>query len=133
MRHGLRRGVAVFGGLGRDGESVGFSPMRACAAWVCVANRPSSAMVAAVAANNLAVVRGSRDLFDSVKRVKAALGVAGEKLTETQKRALAINHAILMCHMHKVRLPPLACRGAHVVGTMKRWWWPGVPGTVAKF
>lgn len=60
-------------------------------------------MVAAVAGNNLAVVRGSRDLFDSVKRVKAATGTAAGKLTETQKRALAINHAILMCHMHKVR------------------------------
>ena len=117
----MRRGVAVFGGLGRDGESVRSLPMCTCHSSACVANRPSSAMVAAVAANNLAVVRGSRDLFDSVKRVKAALGVAGEKLTETQKRALAINHAILMCHMHKVRMPPLPCRGAHVVSTMKRW------------
>lgn len=63
--------------------------------------------VAAVAANNLVALRGDRDLFDSAKRLRAALADAvAAKLSSAQKHAAMHNQALLAWHMSK----PQACR-----------------------
>lgn len=72
-----------------------------------VKSRPSDATVMAVAANNLAVLRAGRDLFDSVKRNKTALAQpVVSKLTPAQRRVMSLNRAILLCYMNRVRMRP---------------------------
>ena len=67
-----------------------------------VKSRPSDATVMAVAANNLAVLRAGRDLFDSVKRNKTALAQpVVSKLTPAQRRVMSLNRAILLCYMNR--------------------------------
>ena len=67
--------------------------------------RPSDAVVAAVAANNVVTLRHDHDLFDSLKKVKSAATPATEsKLSTAQKKAIHINHCLVLLKMNKVHV-----------------------------
>ena len=60
-------------------------------------------VVGAVAANNLAVLRKDRDLFDSHKRLQSAIRESVEaKLLPSQLDAVRFNRCLLLLHMNKV-------------------------------
>ena len=57
----------------------------------------------AVATNNLAVLRGGRDLPDSLRRFRTAITAAAEdKLTPYQLSEIRFNRCVLLLHMRKV-------------------------------
>lgn len=57
----------------------------------------------AVAANNLAVLRGDKDLPDSLRRLRSTISSASEeKLTRSQLMELRYNRCILLLHLKKV-------------------------------
>ena len=57
----------------------------------------------AVAANNLAVLRGDRDLPDSLRRFRSSINAASEeKLTAYQLLEIRYNRCVLLLHMKKV-------------------------------
>lgn len=57
----------------------------------------------AVAANNLAVLRGDKDLPDSLRRLRSTISSASEeRLTRSQLMDLKYNRCILLLHMKKV-------------------------------
>lgn len=57
----------------------------------------------AVAANNLAVLRGDRDLPDSLRRFRTTINAAAEeKLTTYQLCEIQFNRCVLLLHMRKV-------------------------------
>ena len=56
----------------------------------------------AVASNNLAVLRGDRDLPDSLRRFRTTINaVAEEKLTAYQMCEIRFNRCVLLLHMRK--------------------------------
>lgn len=60
--------------------------------------RPDNA-IAAVAANNIVTVNKDQNVFDSKKKMKMALADGLEsKLTSQQRRAIALNHCLLLYH-----------------------------------
>lgn len=68
-----------------------------------LSDRPSDAVVTAVAANNIVTLRHDHDLFDSLKKIKSATTPATEgKLSTAQKRAIHINHCLVLLKMNKV-------------------------------
>ena len=67
-------------------------------------HRPSDETVASVASTNSACLRGTKDMFDSLKRVRTAAGESVRaKLTKAQVLTLLANRCILLLHMGKVR------------------------------
>lgn len=57
----------------------------------------------AVAANNLAVLRGATDLPDSLRRLRNTISTASEeKLTRSQLMEIRYNRCILLLHMKKI-------------------------------
>ena len=67
-------------------------------------HRPSDSVVAAVAANNIVTLRHDHDLFDSLKKVKGIATPANEsKLSAAQKKAIHMNHCLVLLKMNKVR------------------------------
>ena len=57
-----------------------------------------------MAANNVVTLRHDHDLFDSLKKVKGAMNPATEgKLSTAQKKAIHINHCLVLLKMNKVR------------------------------
>jgi signal recognition particle subunit SRP72 len=66
-------------------------------------NRKKSDELMAVAANNLAVLRGDKDLPDSLRRLRSTISSASEeKLTRSQLMDLRYNRCILLLHLKKV-------------------------------
>eukprot|EP01136_Pigoraptor_vietnamica_P016321 Opistho-1_new@60221 len=64
--------------------------------------RPDAAL-AAVAANNIIVLNGERDVFDSKKKIKIATAEGLErKLTGPQRRVIAFNRCIALAHMNQM-------------------------------
>jgi hypothetical protein len=58
--------------------------------------------VGAVAANNIVSIRGDRDLFDSLKRLKSLEAIAqSDTLTPFQQEAIAANRVLVMCLLNK--------------------------------
>ncbi|KAG0230487.1 Signal recognition particle core component [Actinomortierella wolfii] len=69
--------------------------------------KPLEVTAPAVAANNLVVLQGESDLFDSAKKIKTATAKAlGVKFFESQKRAIAMNELLL--HLYQGKF--VACR-----------------------
>lgn len=65
--------------------------------------KPADEVVGAVAANNLAVLRKDRELFDSHKRLQSAIRESVEaKLLPSQLDAVRFNRCLLLLHMNKV-------------------------------
>lgn len=65
-------------------------------------DKPSDDTARATAANNLMVLRGKRDLFDSYKRVRSAIpDEVVMKLPADQQKVLRFNKALLLLHMRK--------------------------------
>ncbi|CAN7999503.1 unnamed protein product [Ixodes pacificus] len=61
--------------------------------------RPSDNAIAAVAANNIVTVNKDQNVFDSKKKMKMAVSEGLEsKLTSQQRRAIALNHCLLLYH-----------------------------------
>ncbi len=59
--------------------------------------------LAAVAANNLAVLRGDKDLPDSLKRFRTAISAAAEeKLTANQLQEIRFNRCVLLLYTRKL-------------------------------
>lgn len=57
----------------------------------------------AVAANNLAVLRGATDLPDSLRRLRNTISTASEeKLTRSQLMEIRYNRCVLLLHMKKI-------------------------------
>lgn len=61
--------------------------------------RPSDNAIIAVAANNIVTVNKDQNMFDSKKKIKMAVAEGLEsKLTSQQRRAIALNHCLLLYH-----------------------------------
>uniref|UniRef100_A0A1E1XRG6 Signal recognition particle subunit SRP72 n=1 Tax=Amblyomma sculptum TaxID=1581419 RepID=A0A1E1XRG6_AMBSC len=62
--------------------------------------RPSDNAIIAVAANNIVTVNKDQNMFDSKKKIKMAVAEGLEsKLTSQQRRAIALNHCLLLYHI----------------------------------
>lgn len=70
--------------------------------------KPTDTHVLTVAQNNVVSLKKDSDLFDSFKKIKAAMepSVLEDKLTEQQRRVIQMNHALLLLYMNKLD----ACR-----------------------
>ncbi|KAF9978074.1 Signal recognition particle core component [Actinomortierella ambigua] len=69
--------------------------------------KPLEVTAPAVAANNLVVMQGESDLYDSAKKIKTATAKQlGVKFFESQKRAIAMNEVLLQLYQGKF----VACR-----------------------
>ncbi|ORX59024.1 hypothetical protein DM01DRAFT_1333615 [Hesseltinella vesiculosa] len=67
-----------------------------------VASKVHNVAVNAVVANNLVSLQGTKDLFDSAKKLKTASAKdADAKLQKYQKRIVRMNDALLQMHMNK--------------------------------
>ena len=78
--------------------------------------RPSDETVASVASNNSACLRGTKDMFESLKRIRTAVAesVRG-KLNKAQVLTLLANRCVLLLHMGKVCMStPAVVVGVHV-------------------
>lgn len=65
--------------------------------------RLKSQAIGAVASNNIVAIRGDRDLFDSLKRLKGIDNVVlADKLSPSQQEAILVNRALVLCLMNKV-------------------------------
>eukprot|EP01006_Ploeotia_vitrea_P014598 TRINITY_DN3966_c0_g1_i1.p1 TRINITY_DN3966_c0_g1~~TRINITY_DN3966_c0_g1_i1.p1 ORF type:complete len:688 (-),score=154.41 TRINITY_DN3966_c0_g1_i1:84-2006(-) len=71
-------------------------------------HKPSSSQAIGVASNNLAAIHEDQDLFDSMKKLKAAMSVES-KLTSKQKQSLKYNTALLQLMMGKKDAARSAC------------------------
>ncbi|XP_065286069.1 signal recognition particle subunit SRP72 [Dermacentor albipictus] len=61
--------------------------------------RPSDNAIIAVAANNIVTINKDQNMFDSKKKIKMAVAEGLEsKLTSQQRRAIALNHCLLLYH-----------------------------------
>lgn len=61
--------------------------------------RPSDIAIIAVAANNIVTINKDQNMFDSKKKIKMAVAEGLEsKLTSQQRRAIALNHCLLLYH-----------------------------------
>lgn len=61
--------------------------------------RPSDNAIIAVAANNIVTINKDQNVFDSKKKIKMALAEGlDSKLTSQQRRAIALNHCLLLYH-----------------------------------
>ncbi|KAF9168637.1 Signal recognition particle core component [Actinomortierella ambigua] len=71
--------------------------------------KPLEVTAPAVAANNLVVMQGESDLYDSAKKIRTATAKQlGVKFFESQKRAIAMNEVLLQLYQGKFA----ACREA---------------------
>lgn len=62
----------------------------------CLRHKPKDAALVAVASNNLVVVNKDQNVFDSKKKIRAALADACEsRLTSRQKQVIALNNCLL--------------------------------------
>lgn len=63
---------------------------------------PGDAQLLSVAANNMAAIKGARDLFDGQRKFRLATTAASQaKQSPAQRRAIAINRCLLLLHMRK--------------------------------
>ncbi|XP_037504242.1 signal recognition particle subunit SRP72 [Rhipicephalus sanguineus] len=61
--------------------------------------RPSDNAIIAVAANNIVTINKDQNMFDSKKKIKMAVAEGlDSKLTSQQRRAIALNHCLLLYH-----------------------------------
>lgn len=64
--------------------------------------RPSDIAVVAVASNNIVTINKDQNVFDSKKKIKNATAEGLEsKLTLSQRKAIAINHCLLLLHTNQ--------------------------------
>ncbi|KAH8381801.1 hypothetical protein KR009_000273 [Drosophila setifemur] len=62
----------------------------------CLRHKPNDAALVAVASNNSVVINKDQNVFDSKKKIRAALADACEsKLTSRQKQVIAVNNCLL--------------------------------------
>lgn len=62
----------------------------------CLRHKPKDAALVAVASNNSVVINKDQNVFDSKKKIRAAMAEACEpKLTSRQKQIIALNNALL--------------------------------------
>jgi len=62
----------------------------------CLRHKPKDAALVAVASNNSVVINKDQNVFDSKKKIRAALAEACEpKLTSRQKQVIALNNCLL--------------------------------------
>jgi len=88
--------------------------------------KPSDVQVVTVAQNNVIALRKHTDLFDSFKKAKSAItDDVEDKLTLEQKRAVQLNHALLLLYMNKTD-----SSREHLAAYEKRW---AVMSTPASF
>lgn len=65
-------------------------------------NKPNDVALVAVASNNCVVVNRDQNMFDSKKKIKAALADACEhKLTSRQKKTIALNNCLLTYYINQ--------------------------------
>lgn len=65
-------------------------------------NKPNDVALVAVASNNSVVINRDQNMFDSKKKIKAALADACEqKLTARQKKVIAFNHCLLAYYINQ--------------------------------
>lgn len=81
-------------------------------------NKPNDVALVAVASNNCVVINRDQNMFDSKKKIKAALADACEhKLTSSQKKKIALNNCLLTYYINQQsdQLPKLcaALQRAH--------------------
>ncbi|XP_022250049.1 signal recognition particle subunit SRP72-like [Limulus polyphemus] len=64
--------------------------------------RPTDMSVAAVASNNIVTLNKDQNVFDSKKKIKIATGDGLEsKMTNMQRKAIALNHCLLLYHTNQ--------------------------------
>merc|ERR1712166_1215455 len=79
--------------------------------------KPSDVQFVTVAQNNVIALRKHTDLFDSFKKAKSAItDDVEDKLTLEQKRAVQLNHALLLLYMNKTD-----SSREHLAAYEKRW------------
>ncbi|XP_067615116.1 signal recognition particle subunit SRP72 [Eurosta solidaginis] len=62
----------------------------------CLRNKPKDSVLVAVASNNSVVINKDQNVFDSKKKIRSAMSEACEsKLTNRQKKAIALNNCLL--------------------------------------
>jgi signal recognition particle subunit SRP72 len=72
-------------------------------------NKPNDPALVAVASNNSVVINKDQNVFDSKKKIRAALVDAVEhKLNSRQKKSIALNNCILALFTHQADLQQLA-------------------------
>lgn len=85
--------------LGYTKQRLGYSDQAMKLYNLVLKQRPSDTAILAVAANNIVTVNKDQNVFDSKKKIKMAVADGLEsKLTSQQRRAIALNHCLLMYH-----------------------------------